>query len=228
MASEDFDLLPLQPVTLSLHEVLLSAEKPASHVCFVESGFASVTTDEALGQVEVGMIGREGLIGAVPVLLRADRSPLSCSVQRPGQGYRVAVPDLESAVARSPGLHALLLRYVQAVVVQGAFTAYSNAGFTIEVRLARWLLMCHDRSDDDVLLVTHGFLSTMLGVRRPGVTVAVQVLEGHGLVRARRGRITVLDRAGLRALAGRSYGLAEAEYERLLPARGAHAVTAPV
>lgn len=227
MTTEDFGLLPLQPTTLSLREVLFAPGRPASHVYFLESGFASITTDDAVGRVEVGMVGREGLVGAMPVLLRVDRSPFSCFVQIPGRGYRVAVAGFEAAVARSPRLGTLLLRYVQAFIVQGAYTAHSNAGFTIEVRLARWLLMCRDRADGDELVVTHEFLSTMLGVRRPGVTVAVQVLEGQGFIRAARGRITILDRAGLETLAGQSYGRAEAEYERLLPAGGRHVATAP-
>jgi CRP-like cAMP-binding protein len=101
-------------------------------------------------------------------------------------------------------------------MVQTAQTAYANAGFTIEARLARWILMTDDRLDGGELPLTHDFLSMMLGVRRPGVTLAVQVPEGGGLIRAERGRITVLDRTKLEEVADDTYGLAEAEYARVM------------
>ncbi len=92
----------------------------------------------------------------------------------------------------------------------------SNASLNVEARLARWVLMTHDRVDGFELTLTHDFLATMLGVRRPGVTTATHVLEGAGMIRADRGRITVLDRAKLEELADDSYGMAETEYERLI------------
>ena len=97
-----------------------------------------------------------------------------------------------------------------------AFMTIANAGAPAEERLARWLLMYHDRQDGDDLSVTHEFLSIMLGVRRPTVTVAIHTLEGAGLIRARRGRIRVLSRTRLEEAAGQTYGPAEAEYERLI------------
>jgi hypothetical protein len=101
-------------------------------------------------------------------------------------------------------------------MVQLASTAYANADFILEERLARWILMCHDRVDGDDIAMTHDFVALMLGVRRPGVTVATHVLEGEHMIRAKRRVITVLDRDKLIKLADRSYGLAEAEYERLI------------
>ena len=97
-------------------------------------------------------------------------------------------------------------------MVQTAETAYANAGFTMEARLARWILMTDDRLAREDLPLTHDFLSIMLGVRRPGVTIAVQNLESNRLIRAKRGGITVLDRTGLQEVAGDAYGLSEAEY----------------
>jgi CRP-like cAMP-binding protein len=105
---------------------------------------------------------------------------------------------------------------VQSLIVQVGQTVYANAELTIEARLARWILMTHDRVETDELPFTHEFLSLMLAVRRPGVTSAVHKLEGAGMIRARRGRVVVLDRAKLGDLAGGSYGLAEAEYETLI------------
>jgi CRP-like cAMP-binding protein len=100
--------------------------------------------------------------------------------------------------------------------VQTSGTAFANAEHTVEARLARWLLMCHDRLDGDDIPITHEFLSMMLGVRRAGVTTATHVLEGNGLIRAKRGVITILDREKLEGLADNAYGLPEAEYARLM------------
>uniref|UniRef100_UPI0035CA9236 Crp/Fnr family transcriptional regulator n=1 Tax=uncultured Methylobacterium sp. TaxID=157278 RepID=UPI0035CA9236 len=137
-------------------------------------------------------------------------------MQLAGEGLRITVDALCSAVGASPSLHRLLLRYVQTEIVQTRQTAYVNGSFNIEARLARWLLMCHDRVDGDDLLLKHDFLAMMLGVQRSGVTLALQNLEGAGRIRARRGRITVIDRERLEAMADGSYGAPEAEYGRLI------------
>ena len=118
-------------------------------------------------------------------------------------------------MADSPALHAVLLRYVQAFMAQTAHTLLANATRRLDERLARWLLMTRDRLDGDELPLTQPFLSLMLGANRPGVTLAVRVLEDASIVRHARGRITVLDRTGLEAAAGGSYGAPEAEYTRL-------------
>jgi CRP-like cAMP-binding protein len=97
----------------------------------------------------------------------------------------------------SRSLHRSLLRYAQALNVQTSATAFANAEHTVEMRLARWLLMCHDRVDGDEFAITHEFMSMMLGVRRAGVTTTIHILEGNGLIRAKRGVITVRDREGL-------------------------------
>jgi hypothetical protein len=170
----------------------------------------------AEGHVEVGLAGWEGLSGAVPVLLGNDRIPHDNFMQVAGHGLRIGTEALCAAVEESPSLRTLLLRYVQTEFVQARQTAYVNATYTTELRLARWLLMCHDRVDGDDLPVKHEFLAVMLGVQRTGVTLALQVLEGAGRIRGRRGRITVTNRELLEQLAGDSYGAAEAEYARLI------------
>jgi len=104
---------------------------------------------------------------------------------------------------------------VQAFMIQIGQTALANGSHTLEQCLARWLLMCHDRVDGDDLPLVHEFLSMMLGVRRPGVTIAVQTLEATGIIKAKRGHIIVQDRARLEEVAGGSYGVPEAEYRRL-------------
>src|SRR5215204_2543080 len=129
-------------------------------------------------------------MAGLPVVLGIDRSPHGYMVQAAGEALRITAPDLRTALRHSPSLQAGFLRYAHALMVQTAQTAYANAGFTIEARLARWILMTDDRLDRDELPLTHDFLSMMLGVRRPGVTLAVQSLEGNRLIQAARGRIT--------------------------------------
>ena len=154
-----------------------------------------------------------------PVLLGTDRTPHECFIQTPGASLRIRADGLRRAMATSASLHQHLLRFVQALTVQIGQTALSNGSHRIEERLARWLLMCHDRLDGDELSTTHEFLSLMLGVRRAGVTVALQALEDRGLIATKRGQVTVRDRAKLEAMAGDRYGVPEAEYTRLIELR---------
>ena len=121
-----------------------------------------------------------------------------------------------AAVEESQSLRKLLLRFIQVQIVQTAQTAFINGTYNLEVRLARWLLMCQDRIDGDEFPVTRDFLSLMLGVQRSSTTIAVQALEGYRLIKAQRGRITIRDREKLIAVADGGYGLPEAEYARLI------------
>jgi len=206
----------LEPVSLPVGTRLVEPNTPIQHIYFLDEGIASVVAGTPQGRrIEVGIIGREGLIG-LPVLLGTDRSSHECFVQTPGAGWRIQVDALQRALAASAALHQHLLRFVQAFLVQMGQTALVNGSFSLEQRLARWLLMCHDRVDGDGLATTHEFLSLMLSVRRAGVTVALQALEERGLITTKRGQVRVLDRAGLEGVAGDSYGVCEAEYERLI------------
>jgi CRP-like cAMP-binding protein len=218
LSPADFSRLApqLEPVPLPVRTCLAEPNRPIEHVYFLEQGIASVVASTPQGRrIEVGIIGREGLT-APCVPLGADRSPHECFVQTPGSGLGIRADDLRRALAASAALHQHLLRFVQALMVQMGQTALANGSFSLEQRLARWLLMCHDRVDGDDLSTTHEFLSLMLGVRRPGVTVALQALEERGLIATKRSQVTVLDRAGLEGVAGDSYGVCEAEYERLI------------
>src|SRR5215208_7643521 len=216
---DDFDLLQpdLEPVALELRQWLIEAGEPIQHVTFPEQGIVSILADTSQGRIEVGLIGPEGMAG-LPVVLGIERSPHGYMVQAAGEALRITAQDLRTAVRQSPSLQAGFLRYAHALMVQTAETAYANAGFTIEARLARWILMTDDRLAREDLPLTHDFLSMMLGVRRPGVTLAVQSLEGNRLIRAARGRITVLDRTGLEGVADSAYGASEAEYARVMAA----------
>ncbi|MBC8012812.1 MAG: Crp/Fnr family transcriptional regulator [Methyloceanibacter sp.] len=215
---EDAQLIEsnLKHVELARRQPIEQPNKPIKYVYFPESGMVSIVTNGARKkQLEVGIIGREGVTG-LTVILGNDRSPHSTYVQMPGDGYRITADDLRCAIAKSPTLHGALLNYVQAFMTQTAHTAASNGSAKLEERLARWLLMAHDRTDGDDLPLVHEFLALMLGVRRPGVTVALHTLEAQGLIRAARASIHVIDRAGLEELAGGAYGVPEAEYRRLM------------
>lgn len=217
----DFDRLApdLRPVEVDLLDLLVAPGEPVTTVYFPESGYGSmlaVGNGGGGGGIEIGLIGREGVIGAAPILLDVDRTPHRTLVQQAGTMLSLPAAALAEAVARSETLRRFLLRYVHVQGLQVASTAYSNATYTIDVRLARWLLMCHDRVAGDEIRITHDFMAMMLGVQRASATIAVQTLEGNGLIRAQRGRVTIRDRARLLEMAEGSYGSAEAEYARLI------------
>ena len=221
LAPEEFALLAphLVPENTQLREAMIAPGELIEECYFVESGIVSVVTARDESRIEIGVIGREGLVGAAAVLLGDGYSPHEHFVQMSGEVLRIPAPVLAQAADANLGLRRLLLRYVQSHLVQVAETAHSNGSLGLENRLARWLLMCHDRVDGDDLVLTHEFLSIMLGVQRAGVTLALQNLEGAGRIRGRRRRITVMDRGQLLALTGGCYGVAEAEYERLIEGR---------
>ncbi|KAB1074344.1 Crp/Fnr family transcriptional regulator [Methylobacterium planeticum] len=218
LAPEDLDRLRphLEGVPLDLGTRIIAANTPIRQVYFPESGLASVSlsTGEG-GRLEVAILGRDGMVSPA-LLLGVDRTPFDTEIRVSGQALRLDAEVLAAAVARSEGLRALLLRYVQVVNLWTSQTALSNRRHKTEERLARWLLLVHDRIEGNDLAITHEILSMMLGVHRPGVTVAVHELESGGMIATRRGVITVLDRDKLVRLAGTSYGFAEAEYERLV------------
>ena len=217
LSTNDFDLLEphLQSVTLGIRKDLEKPNKRIDAAYFPESGFASVVAVQRAKQVEVGLIGREGMTG-LPIVLGNHRSPHATYIQAAGTGKCIPSAELRKATRTSLSLRDALLKYVQAFGVQTSHTAISNAQSRLDVRLARWLLMAHDRIGDDTLPLTHEFLSLMLGVRRPGVTDALNVLRKQELISYKRGQITVRDRKGVERLAGESYGTPEAEYRRLI------------
>ena len=167
------------------------------------------------GRVEIGLFGRDGFAGTA-LVLGSDRIQQQIFMQVGGHGHRIGADAFIRLTEASASLRALLLRYTHTFLVQTACTAHANASAPVQERLARWLLMYHDRQDGDELSITHDFLSMMLGVRRTTVTLTLQLLEGARLIQARRGRVIVLDREGLEGAAGDAYGPAEAEYERLI------------
>ena len=205
----------LEPVDLPVRMQLERANKKISHVYFLESGLASVMAGgPESGSIEVGMIGNEGATG-LALVLNTDRTPTETFMQTPGHGQRISAEDVAMCMDENASLRNCLLQYVHIFLVQASQTCLANGSRKLEERLARWLLMAHDRVSGDELSLTHEFLSNMLGVRRPGITVAVQLLERRGLIRRKRGQIIIVDRRGLERESGGSYGVAEAETERL-------------
>ena len=218
LSTDDFDLLEphLKSVTLGLRKSLEKPNRQIEAAYFPEAGFASVVAVQSKGkQVEVGLIGREGMTG-LPIVFGNHRSPHATYIQAPGTGKCIPATELRKATQASLSLRNSLLKFAQAFGVQTTHTAVSNAQSRLDVRLARWLLMAHDRLGDGPLPLTHEFLSLMLGVRRPGVTEALHVLREQGLISYGRGLITVQDRKGMERKAGEAYGTPEAEYRRLI------------
>jgi CRP-like cAMP-binding protein len=184
-------------------------------VYFLEDGVASVVADiEGKMAVELGIIGNEGFVGT-NVVYGDDSDPFVVVMQVGGSAMRADARTVRQAIENNAEVSRLLHLSARAFSIQVGTTALANGRSKLEERLARWLLMVGDRVGT-TFSVTHEFISVMLGVRRPGVTLAVQILEGKGLIRAKRGEIALLDRNGLILLANGAYGLAEQHYERLL------------
>ncbi|MDX6272248.1 MAG: hypothetical protein QOD28_3471 [Acidobacteriota bacterium] len=222
LSPEEYERLSphLEPVTLSHGDVLYYPQEPVSHVYFPNSGTVSVVATFANGGgVEVGMVGNEGVFG-VNVVLGSVTTPHEAMVQLPGDGVRASSDVLRREFKQGGQLHDLLLRYTQAFIVQIAQNAACNKAHPIDGRLARWLLMTSDRATGRGLELTHDFMAVMLGTRRAGVTEAAGKLQDMGLIRYRRGHITVLDRRGLEAATCECYPIVKTEFDRLLSVNG--------
>lgn len=229
MAAEDWaQLAPhLKAVALPFDQTMHAAGGPVDAVFFVETGMVSliVTLEDGM-QVEAGLTGPEGLLG-LAVVLGNSRSPTDARVQLEGTALRIDAAILHTAMDASSALRTLLLRYGLAFLGQVTQGAACNARHPIENRLARWLLTAHDRSDADSFAMTHEFMALMLGVNRPGVTIAAGLLSRAGLISYARGRMTVTDRLGLEAASCECYHTVRREYDRLLKPRPTAPATLP-
>jgi CRP-like cAMP-binding protein len=203
-------------VKMPVGEVLCHPDEPVTHVYFPNSGTISlVSIFEDGGSVEVGMVGNEGMFG-VCVFLGSISTPLEAVVQIAGDGLRMRADVLRHEFKKSGQLQDLLLRYTQAFITQIAQTAACNRAHPVDWRLAKWLLMCQDRSHSKDLELTHEFIGEMLGVRRAGVTVAAGVLKQKGLIEYNRGHIAITDRGGLEAHSCECYPIMKKEFDRLV------------
>jgi CRP-like cAMP-binding protein len=210
-------LLPkLTPFALSMRQPIYSPDTPIEAVYFPESGmFSLVTNLEDGAQAEVGLIGREGMLG-VSLLSGIDTPFIESMVQMPGAALRMGVRDFLHEMDASPPFRAIVLRYNEALQAQIMQTAACNGRHELVQRFVRWLLMAHDRADQDQLPLTQEFMAMMLGVRRPSITVTAGILQKAGLVRYSGGRVTVLNRAGLEAASCECYGAVKRRYATLL------------
>ena len=199
----------LEAVEFRPREVLVRANAPVRHVFFPDSGQISVLASAGgADAIEIAIIGREGMTD----MISAGRSPMQAVVQYSGNGHRLDAERFEAAIGASSALARLVLKYERCLLTQVAFNALSHGRFTVPQRLARWLLMVHDRADHDEVLVAHEFMAWMLGVRRAGVTEALAKLRLAGAIQTGRGRIAILSRSKLKDEAGGSYGRPESEY----------------
>jgi len=206
----------LQPVELAVGTTLFRAEAAVEAAWFVDAGALSMLAGlEDGGLMEVGLVGQEGMAG-LPLVFGTTVSPVEAMVQVAGRAQRVAAPAFRRALAECPGLRPLLLRYAQAFFAQVSQAAACNGSHVIEQRLARWLLMVHDRLGGDAVPLTHEFLAQMLGVRRSGVTIAAGILQTAGLIRYRRGHVAILDRRGLESAACECYAAIRRITDRLM------------
>jgi CRP-like cAMP-binding protein len=218
LASEEADRLSpwLEPVLLEFGTTLREAGEPFSHVYFVDSGMVSlVAGDPGRKQVEVGTIGREGLLG-LPALLGAGSMPFRAIVQLAGHARRIPAGELAALCDEAPDLRRLVRLFTHAHQAHAAQNVACNALHSVEQRAARWLLLTYERMGPGFAL-TQEFLAEMLGVRRPTVSTVASALQAHGLIRYVRGTVTVRDGAGLEAVACRCYRIIHDEFERVLP-----------
>ncbi len=199
------------PVRLSLE----CSGQPATHAYFPAGGVASLIARERSGlNIEAALVGREGMVG-LSLVLGAEPNLSDAVMQSAGIGWRIGAADFRAAMEKAVFRRRMLL-FVHALMSQSFATSLAASRAKLMVRLARWLLLYHDRVRGEDLELTHGTMALMLGVRRAGVTVAIHELEGEGFVQAKRGRITILNRTGLETLAREFYGQTDKCCERLL------------
>ena len=217
-ADERGRLLPhLELVPMPLGNVLYESGNELKHVYFPTTAIVSllyVMLDGA--SAEIGVVGNEGIIG-VALFMGGETMPNRAVVQSAGHAYRLKGQLLKEEFSRSGELQHLLLRYTQALLTQMAQTAVCNRHHSLDQQLCRWLLLSLDRLPASELVMTQELIANMLGVRREGVTEAAGKLQKAGLIRYQRGRISVLDRAGLEARSCECYAVVKQEYDRLLP-----------
>lgn len=170
---------------------------------------------ESGSSIEMGMVGNEGLVG-VALFLGGKTVPNRAIVQGVGGAFRMRARTVRDEFARGGAFHGLLLRYTQALLTQVSQVAVCNRFHNIEQQLCRWLLLSHDRSDSDTLVLTQELIANVLGVRREGVTIAASHLQEQGLISYARGRIQIQDRRGLEGACCECYRVVKDEYDRLL------------
>jgi CRP-like cAMP-binding protein len=209
----------LEQVDMPLGYVLYESGKTLSHVYFPTTAIVSLLyVMENGASAEIALVGNDGLVG-ISLFMGGGSTPSRGVVQSAGRGFRLKSKDMQQEFDRGGAVLHLLLRYTQALITQMAQTAVCNRHHTLDQQLCRWLLLSLDRLDSDDLLMTQELIANMLGVRREGVTEAAIKLQNAGLIKYSRGRINVLNRAGLEKRSCECYAVVKKEYDRLLPAK---------
>lgn len=214
----DYELIAtdLQEVSLKVGDIINYPYDPIPHVYFPNNSMISVIASTPDGQLsEAGVIGREGMLG-VSVLLGVNTTPHENTVQLPGTALKISTNLIRQKFDQSAALRNVLLRFIHAHMMQISQTALCNRLHDVRQRMARWILISHDRSDSDLLPLKQELLAIMLGVHRPSVSAVAIQLKHEGYIDYNRGRITVLDRKGLEKICCYCYQVVRTEYERVL------------
>jgi CRP-like cAMP-binding protein len=217
LSDEDRDRMRthLEPVNLTLREVLFRPEEFLPHVYFPDTAIVSLLTTLSDGNgMEVGLVGREGFAG-VSAVLGGTETKVG-TVQGSGLAWRMDAELLRSEFRRGGKFQGAILRYVHALMAQISQSVVCNTRHPVEGRLARWLLMYHDRLDRDEFEMTQEFMANMLGTRRPSVSEIAGRLQEMGLIRYSRGRIQILDRPGLEQFACECYRVIKEKFDGML------------
>lgn len=203
-------------LALTLGDVIYEPGERMDYIYFPTSAVVSlVYTMEKGATAEMGLVGNEGVVG-IALFMGGDTTPNQAVAQVAGGALRMRAQAMLEEFRRGGPFQLALLRYTQALITQISQTAVCNRLHQVEQRLCRWLLLTRDRLPSDQILMTQEFIAHMLGVRREGVTVAAHRLQDAGLIRYRRGHITILDREGLEAAACECYRVVKDEFDRLL------------
>lgn len=216
LIGEDCDATLLEEVSLKQKDLIFRPHSPITHVHFPLSGVISVVANLHAGlAIEVGTVGNEGFAG-LPLLHGTDQSVHEAFVQMPGKFLRMPAAAFQAQVDRNPSFRHVMHRFAQAFYTFVSQSTACGHFHPIPQRLARFVLLAHDRAGSDTVELTQEFLAIMLGVQRPGVTLAALALQEAGLIRYRHGIIDVLSRAGLEDASCECYAVVRKEYERLL------------
>lgn len=208
----------LEPVDMPLGAVLYESGCRLSHVYFPATAIVSLLyVMEDGASAEIAVVGHEGIVG-ISLFMGGETTPSRAVVQSAGWGFRLRANLMMREFNRAGPVMHLLLRYTQALITQMAQTAVCNRHHSLDQQLCRWLLLSLDRLRSHELVMTQELIANMLGVRREGVTEAAGRLQKAGLIRYRRGHITVLDRLGVERRCCECYAVVKNEYDRLLPA----------
>jgi CRP-like cAMP-binding protein len=219
LPEDDFEALRphFEKLRLPSRQILHEMGAPIEHCYFTDCGMTSLLIRlEDGAMIEAGVVGKEGFAGGPALMGFEGSSPYTSMIQMPGVGLRMPSDVLRTEMLRRPTLLDRVHRFTQALNSQISHTAACNAHHNIQERLARWLLMAHDRADSAALPLTQEFISMMLAVRRPGVTVAARSLQATGAINYERGRIIVLDRERLEEASCECYAVVREHYRRVL------------